>query len=185
MMPSTILLIDTEDRYLVNAPKNVSYTYIALSYVWGKVADPLYTTLGNVGIFRCKGAFDLSHYRERLPRTIRDSMSLTQLLGKRHLWVNRFYIVQDDIGHIHKQLKAIAFVYTNTYFIIVAFDSSGDDYGIRGVGKGSKPRQYKLDEFKFVSDYHLIVYWSYDLARREYLYPMREWIFQEREVSQR
>ena len=180
-LPSRMILIDTKDRRLVYAPKDTSY--LALSYVWGKGVDPLYTTLGNFRTFRLKNAFDLPRYRKRFPKTIRDSMLLTRLLGQRYLWVDRFCIVQDDMEHKEEQLKAMASIYANAYLTIVAYDGDDDNYGLRGVGKGSEPRECTLQEFKFASDCHLVSRWSH--TSREFAYPTRGWTFQEREVSRR
>jgi len=173
--------MDARNRCLVYAPKDAPY--LALSYVWGKGADPLCTTLGNFSDFRRKNAFDIPRYRKRMPKTIRDSMLLTRSLGQRYLWVDRFCIVQDDADHKEVQLKAMASIYANAYLTIVAYDGDDDSYGLRGVGKGSEPRECTLQEFRFASDCHLVSRWP--SISRTYVYPTRGWTFQEREVSRR
>lgn len=179
--PSEILLIDVMDKRLIQTSKSVPY--LALSYVWGKAADPLQTALTNLSHLTLKNAFDTPCFRDRLPNTIRDSMRLTEMLHQRYLWVDRFCIVQDDLEYRTRHLKAMASIYANAYLTIVASDGDDDSHGLRGIGEGSKPREYMSREFIFAPDCHMVAHWG-DL-HRHFVYDTRGWTFQERAVSRR
>jgi hypothetical protein len=70
---SNLQVIDCARRIVVVAPAQCQY--VALSYVWGPNTQPL------------ANKFDLSQI---LPETIEDSIRLTQALGYRYLWVDRY-----------------------------------------------------------------------------------------------
>lgn len=82
--------IDVERRCLVKQPGN-ECRYLALSYVWGVAANPFQTVISNYRELSQDGAFDVPANRCRLPKTIQDSMLLTQELGVKYLWIDRTF----------------------------------------------------------------------------------------------
>ena len=68
-----IRLIDVlEPRKIINYPER-GCEYVALSYVWGGVAQK---------------SFSLGSILGRLPQTIEDAIACVRILGKRYLWVD-------------------------------------------------------------------------------------------------
>jgi hypothetical protein len=76
-----LLLLDTHDMCVVKAPD--SCRYVALSYVWGQTRFLLLTT-ENQPILECPGSLE----DREIPRTIREALSLTKMLGERYPWVD-------------------------------------------------------------------------------------------------
>jgi hypothetical protein len=71
-------VIDCERRIVTSVPTDC--LYIALSYVWGPPSQSHEETY-NMGA--------------KLPQTIEDSITVTQILGYRYLWIDRYvsYVV--------------------------------------------------------------------------------------------
>jgi hypothetical protein len=118
-------LVDVKRRCIV--PARDDFEYVTLSYVWG-MAQPVVLTIENVETFLMQGSlFDVS-----LPRTILEAIDLVAILGLRYLWVDRLCIVQDDVPAKHSQLKAMAAIYANAYFTIVAAQGNNANGALAG-----------------------------------------------------
>ena len=81
-MMDNILLIDVQRNCIVELP--ASTERVALSYVWGK-DQALKTTTETIEDFQTE--YSLLKYREKIPKTVWESMILVRELGQRYLWV--------------------------------------------------------------------------------------------------
>ncbi|KAK0736610.1 heterokaryon incompatibility protein-domain-containing protein [Apiosordaria backusii] len=94
--------------------------YVALSYVWGQGCDlSVCLVKDNLERLTQPGALD----RVVLPRTITNALSLVEELGVGYLWVDRLCIVQDDYQEKEGQLQAMAGIYEEAYFTLIAAQS--------------------------------------------------------------
>ncbi|KAK0711756.1 heterokaryon incompatibility protein-domain-containing protein [Lasiosphaeris hirsuta] len=146
-----LYLIDLEQECLVRVPFAGSSAdglrYVALSYVWGRVAIPK-TTTKNLGRLQQPGALSPRTFSKdggaRLTRTIEDAMNLASRLGIRFFWTDCFCIVQDGGAEKAMFINAMASIYSRAYFTIVAGEGPHGDFGIPGVcrdgGPGLEPR---------------------------------------------
>ncbi|KAK4068210.1 uncharacterized protein Triagg1_7453 [Trichoderma aggressivum f. europaeum] len=114
-------LIDVKDRCIVRGA--ASNEYLALSYTWqnktsqtNKDAE-LQLLSNNIELLTTVNA--LGQYKSKLPKVITDSMELTSAIGKRHLWVDRLCIVQDDPGKA-AEFSSMDRVYSSAYMTIIA-----------------------------------------------------------------
>lgn len=179
---STVILtlIDTEKGCLVEMTENCRY--LALSYVWGGNESPFQTVKSNIEHLLQPGAFHLASNRAKIPKTILDSLELTSALGLRYLWVDRFCIIQDDDSK-HRQLTAMASVYVNAYFTIVAVGDA--NIGLTGLYP-ERPREGPYQRFDFSPSCTI-----YELNPRKFVrynkarYFTRGWTFQEWNLSRR
>jgi hypothetical protein len=139
--PPLPLLIDTVEECLVDGTDKASY--VCLSYVWGKPIagqETIKTTTETLHKFRQPKAFG-SPDGVLLPRTIRDAMSVTHLLGERYLWVDALCIVQDDDTVHYSLINSMHAIYANAAVTIIAADGADADAGLRGIrGLSSLPR---------------------------------------------
>ncbi|XTI93743.1 HET-domain-containing protein [Cenococcum geophilum] len=128
-----LLLIDTVEGNLIDA--DMSYRYVALSYVWGgvKVYETTKSTLSHL---RSPGA--LRRLNSLLPEVVQDSITLVLQLGERYLWVDSLCIVQDDALTKHSQIMAMDAVYSQAILTIVAEFSRGANTPLPGVAKGTR-----------------------------------------------
>ncbi|KAK0752817.1 heterokaryon incompatibility, partial [Schizothecium vesticola] len=95
--------------------------YFALSYVWGADPEPLVSTVESIGLLCQPGSLEeSSELGRRLPKTIRDAMTVTRELGTRYLWVDRLCIVQDDPVQKPSLLAAMAAIYGNASVTLIA-----------------------------------------------------------------
>ncbi|KAF2818950.1 HET-domain-containing protein, partial [Ophiobolus disseminans] len=143
-----LLLVDVQQMCLIGQSQTPEDAlYVALSYVWGPAASPFQTLRSNLAQLRTHGALSPVSVGNQLPRTIRDSMVVVQLLGLRYLWVDRLCIVQDDPTTKPHQLASMASIYSNAYFTIAAGEGDADS-GLAGLSRDSARSQpFKVFHF--------------------------------------
>ncbi|KAI1081588.1 heterokaryon incompatibility protein-domain-containing protein [Whalleya microplaca] len=109
--------------------------FIALSYVWGR-AEVFKTLKGTLQDLMASGSLERNFHL--FPKTIRDAISVTRLLGHRYLWIDSLCIVQDDYEDKYSQVMMMDSIYRRASCTIVA--ASGDDAnaGLPGVEEGSR-----------------------------------------------
>jgi hypothetical protein len=177
--PEAILLINVERHCLEPCPG--SQSYIALSYMWGQIADPLTTLRANFEELCEEGAFRSPIVFKRMPNTIRDVIALTSILGQTHVWIDRFCIIQDDRDHKTAQLEAMASIYANSFITIIAAEGNDDTFGLRGIVTNGLPRASPFHQFDFAPECRLITNPPLVTSR----YRTRGWTFQEEILSPR
>ncbi|KAH8888138.1 HET-domain-containing protein, partial [Thozetella sp. PMI_491] len=96
--------------------------YAALSHCWGKAQDTIRTTTALLG------EFSTSIELTRFPKTFRDAITVTRLLGIEYLWIDSLCIVQDDEEDWQKESARMSSVFTNTN-LTVAATASEDSHG--------------------------------------------------------
>lgn len=126
--PDAIHLIDGQQRKLARA--DVSWNFVALSYVWGANpnADRLICTNDNVKHLKQVGALKA----ETLPPSIADAIQICKNIGGNYLWVDRLCIIQNDTSHKYGQIDAMANIFSLAHLVIVVLE--GDmETGIPGI----------------------------------------------------
>lgn len=91
--------------------------YVALSYCWGHNQS---NVLRNENLFQW--LTDIPH--AQLPQTIKDAAHITQALGLRHLWVDAFCIIQNDIHDKYEEIQKMGHIYENAEVTISASRAS-------------------------------------------------------------
>ena len=110
-----IRLIDVmEPRRVINYPER-GCEYVALSYVWGGVAQK---------------SFGLGSTLSKLPQTIEDAIACVRSLGKRYLWVDSVCIDQLDGKEKADQIGRMSSVYRGAYITIIALSCSSAETGL-------------------------------------------------------
>ena len=110
-----IRLIDVlEPRKIINYPER-GCEYVALSYVWGGVAQK---------------SFRLGSTLGRLPQTIEDAIACVRILGKRYLWVDSVCIDQLNEREKRDQIGRVWSIYRGAYITIIALSSTSADTGL-------------------------------------------------------
>lgn len=178
-----MILIDVENHCLLKVYQ--PETYVALSYVWGKIPEVLKAMRGNYDELQVKDALKDKNNRCRLPKTILDAMNFTKLMHYRYLWVDSLCIIQDDPLCIQEQLSWMSSIYANSCFTIIAADGTDANFGLRGVGAGSSPRSYTLKLFGFSETCVLMSKPETETQYNLTEWHRRGWTFQERVLSPR
>ncbi|KAH7084196.1 heterokaryon incompatibility protein-domain-containing protein [Paraphoma chrysanthemicola] len=117
-------LIDCQNRSIVNA--DLSFIYVALSYVWGTTAT-------------------VEEGEHSFPATIEDSMKVVLNMGYRYLWVDKFCISQVDESERHHQISNMDIIYEAADLTIVAAAGDNPNYGLPGVSTRRRQQQRTLD----------------------------------------
>lgn len=111
-----------------------------------------------------------------LPRTIRDAMSLTTLVGERYLWVDSLCITQDDPTEMEVMIASMDKIYSNAMFTIIAASGADANAGLPGLQEGSGNVVTG-----FVEGVQLVKSAELDLSETTWL--QRGWTYQEYELS--
>lgn len=139
--------------------------YAALSYVWGLAAsdDDFFKMLaGKVAMREAPGFFARDDSRERLPRTIRDAMTVARRLGLRYLWVDGLCIVQDGSGDDWLDaLRKMDIVYGAAYVVICASGSPDAFAGIDSL-ENSRGRAGDVRNIEQIADGFRLAFLSAD-----------------------
>lgn len=164
--------IDVEQMCLVEPPSDSRY--IALSYLWGKNFTQLFTNSENLNRLSTPRALA----KEKLPRTIKDSIKLTKLLGEKYLWTDSLALIHDDGFQYHDD-----WIYAKAVLTLVAGSGKDANAGLPGVRKESRVFHQEIEEVKLglrlmvshlAEDYISTSQWD-----------SRAWTFQERMLSRR
>ncbi|KAI0407100.1 HET-domain-containing protein [Xylaria palmicola] len=113
-------LIDCEEQCIVEYQPEMHY--VALSYVWGQAESQ-------------KEAHDGKQLPSQLPSLVQDAMAVTQRIGFRYLWVDRYCIDQADPAVKHGQIQQMGSIYGNAEVTIIAAAGKDENYGLPGVGR--------------------------------------------------
>ena len=110
-----IRLIDVlKPRKIINYPGR-GCEYVALSYVWGGVAQK---------------SFKLGSTLGRLPQTIEDAIACVRILGKRYLWVDSVCIDQSNEIEKRDQIGRMWSIYRGAYVTLIALSCKSADTGL-------------------------------------------------------
>jgi hypothetical protein len=134
---SSLLLIDVQKMCIVTAPQNCQY--VALSYCWGN-AMTFRHLICNSKLLKTANAL---HSRD-IPWTIRDAISLVQMVSERYLWVDALCIFQDDVASRTTQLAQMGLIYSMATFTIIAAAGSDANAGLPGVRPGTRVTNQEL-----------------------------------------
>lgn len=129
--------IDVNTMNIVEAPRNSRY--VALSYLWGKNFNQLFTTSKNLPTLSKPGALE----KERLPRTIKDTIQLTRMLGERYLWTDSLALLHDVGFQYHDD-----WVYARAALTVVAGSGKDANAGLPGVRKESRKFHQEIEEIR-------------------------------------
>lgn len=119
-----------------------------------------------------------------VPRTIRDAIHLSKLVGYRYLWVDALCIVQDDITIRHHQIAQMYDIYHSADVTIVAAGGSDCSETIPGVGSDRRPFQdHTVHDIPGLPLMKLPASTKYSIEKSKW--KTRGWTFQEELCSQR
>ncbi|KAK4958129.1 hypothetical protein LTR10_004554 [Elasticomyces elasticus] len=117
--PSRLIEMISETKLRLINGQSTSSPYVALSYTWGKETPLWQTTRSNVSARQEQ--FDLSE----LPKTLRDTVAVTETLDLKHLWIDSVCIIQDSAEDWSQEANRMEGVYRNAHVTVAADHSVG------------------------------------------------------------
>ncbi|RFU32519.1 hypothetical protein B7463_g3829, partial [Scytalidium lignicola] len=109
-----------------------SLKYLALSHCWGNDHMPMRTTKQNV----------VDHENglriNSLPRTFRDAVIITRLLGYKYIWIDSLCIVQDDQNDWEREASKMASIFHCADIVLSAASARNSSEGC-GIDKCLEP----------------------------------------------
>ena len=169
--PTNLRCLDVTNGRLVKLGRSDSF--VALSYAWGQ--KPLERK-----DFLCNNHVSL----EKLPRTIRDAVTVTARLGEQHLWVDCICVDSSDEQDFQHQINQMNEIYSAAVVTLVAIAGSNNEEGLPRVEMSSSCRA--ID--KVVTRTAIFInspYSSLYLESRRGSWSKRGWTLQEVLVSSR
>ncbi|CAG9983170.1 unnamed protein product [Clonostachys byssicola] len=126
-------VLDCYSGLVVKAP--LKCRYVALSYVWGKT-----NTTTSSATQASPGANG-----SRFEKVIEDSITVTQMLGIRYLWVDRICIDHSNHADTLHQIRQMDLIYANSEITIIAAACETPDEGLPGINDTSRADQQVLE----------------------------------------
>jgi hypothetical protein len=157
-------LVDCETHKIVSANGDA---YAALSYMCGQIEH---------------ASHDPDHLPSILPNTIKDAITVTQRLGLRYLWVDRYCIDQINEDRRNSQMGQMNLVYKNSEITIIAAAGKDPAYGLPGVSSRHRQRQHQVKIGKYFLASSLLDIHSTAMKSR---WNTRGWTYQESLLSTR
>ncbi|KAK4222005.1 heterokaryon incompatibility protein-domain-containing protein [Podospora fimiseda] len=161
-------------------PPNKKCAYVALSYVWGGIYAHQSTKAKKKKDILTDDEF-VPINRKKLPRTIRNAIELTELLGERYLWVDSLCIIQDDDAEKAGMISIMDRVYQHALLTIVAADGKDAHAGLVGLQPGSRSFRSITGSIDDID----IILSEPQPTPKDWKWSSRAWTYQEEQFSQR
>ncbi|VUC36694.1 unnamed protein product [Clonostachys rosea] len=161
-------LLDVRQQCLVEVDEFTRY--VTLSYVWGSVPSLRLSRANRYSLMQpgaIQQAWDL------IPKTIQDSITMTQLVGERYLWVDSLCLVQNDPEDLQHGTSVMDLIYEQSIICIVAAGGKDANAGLRGVGSGSRETSQTIAEIE--PGLRLAVYTDPCYLLEDTVYSSRAW----------
>ncbi|CCT66432.1 related to tol protein [Fusarium fujikuroi] len=171
-------VIDVEDHCVVEMTSLEKY--IALSYVWGAVANFRLTKANRTALLLPRS---LEKVFKMLPNTIKDAITLTRRLGCRYLWVDALCLLQNNTEDLELGVNVMDLVYERAWLTIVAACGHDADARLPGVQQGA--RDGSSNSFKIMPGVEMGIVTGLDGLLERSVYHSRAWTFQEQVLSRR
>ncbi|KAH7128140.1 heterokaryon incompatibility protein-domain-containing protein [Dendryphion nanum] len=154
--------------------------YVALSYVWGAVPN-FRLTKANKRELSVPGGIETVW--KMIPRTIRDAIEFTRMLGRCYLCVDALCLLQNNREDLELGVAVMDQVYERSWLTIIAACGHDANAGLPGVREGS--RKFSNLTLDVKRDISLGVYTGLDLLYRHSVHNSRAWTFQEHLLPRR
>jgi Heterokaryon incompatibility protein (HET) len=115
----------------------------------------------------------LRRLRHRIPTTIRDAVSLVNLIGEEYLWVDALCLVQDDDESMVDGIQSMHFIYHNALASIVAADGLDANDGLRRLTSTSSSETQSLQTIK--PGFRLMAVGAMELHLKKSKWASRAW----------
>ena len=167
---SHFIVLDVQQMCLVRTGID-KCRFLALSYVWGSDVEDFRTTQANVkDLMQYRG---LEKYLLDLPATIRDAFELVLKLGERYIWIDKLYIIQDDLVNKQDILDAMGIIYGKSLVTIIPADSNTAADGIAGLSQAIAVRGQIIE--RITEDLELIALPDLVTKLQNSCYSTRAW----------
>lgn len=178
--PSVVFRAIDVDQMCIAQPPGDS-RYVALSYLWGRGFTQLFATSANLALLSKPGALLKENLAKnklaaKLPRTIKDAIKLTRMLGEKYLWTDSLALLHDVGFKYHDD-----WIYARAALTVVAGSGKDADAGLLGV----RDRHFHQEIEECSPGVRLMVSHLAEDYISTSQWDSRAWTFQERMLSRR
>ena len=175
--PSRVLDLEPEGKFGLRLweASGASGRYICLSHCWGDSGniEDIKTTSKRFRNY-CQG-IDLA----TLPKTFREAVLVTRILGIRYLWIDSLCILQDSDDDWTKESSEMGRIFEGAYLVLAAAHSKDSSGGL--LPKRGPP----LVNWRPMENSTGALDPGIDHCERKYPLLHRAWVFQERFLAHR
>ena len=173
-------LVDVDSLCIIEARNLASdldknderYNYIALSYVWGRVACLQLLIQNQEELMKRRS---LKRHWHEIPQTIKDAILLVRKMGFRYLWVDALCLVQDNPLDMLQGINHIDLIYGGAMLTFIAAAGSDANTGLPGVRDSSRRYEQPTEEVK--EGVRMTVVDSLDDLLKTSVYSYRAWTY--------
>ena len=144
--------------------------FVALSYVWGSVANFRLTKANRPELMRL-GA--LQRVGTRLPKTIRNAITLVQSLSLRYLWVDSLCLLQNDPADLEQGVGVMDQIYEHAWLTIIAAYGHDANAGLPGIESTYREPRALLDKITSRTSFGILM--DPELRLKKAFYETRAW----------
>ncbi|KAF2012898.1 HET-domain-containing protein [Aaosphaeria arxii CBS 175.79] len=172
--------IDVENKCVARVPPRKRYA--ALSYVWG-AAIHFSALTSNIAALEKGGSLEDPEFKDKIPLTIRDAITVAKEVGIEYLWVDNLCIIQNDDKLKTATIKAMDLVYSAADLVIVTAGSDNAHAGIAGLHPGTREYRQPIEEIAPGFRLAFRTRWADSVEGRSY--NKRGWTYQETHFANR
>jgi hypothetical protein len=184
-LPSRILDVrDNKVRLYESKAVDKPGRYACLSHRWGDPPESMFRTTEK----------NFAEHKDNipwksLPRTFRDTVSITRRLGLEFLWIDSLCIIQENRYDFEQQSANMATVYQNAYITFAATASDGPHGGLYTHAHDMRPHRtgtpLAVVKYRDGSEREFSARRPFDHNLKARPLLSRGWVYQERVLSPR
>jgi hypothetical protein len=126
LLPIRVIDVDTHGQARIIEMAGIRANYRTLSYCWGQGKKLLCKKRsGSYEQFKQELPVD-----DSMPKTFRDALKVTRVLGYRFLWIDALCIVQDDPDDVRNEMAMMGDIYQQSALTIFAANGPDTDSGL-------------------------------------------------------
>jgi hypothetical protein len=103
-----------------------------------------------------------------LPKTIEESIAVANQIGIPFLWVDRYYIDQNNVAEKHDLIQNMDAVYRGAALTILAVLRHSPDEGLLGINGTFWPKQHRFMIGPFNSGFTAVIDPHFEVRRSRY-----------------
>lgn len=154
-------VIDCSSRQIILWDQRQHDEYVTLSYIWGATSEEF--------------ASNCNILPQKLPLLIEDSFRVTQNLGFKYLWIDRYCVPQHDSLDKHIQIQNMGVIYQHSALTLIAASSRSPLDGLPGVSYSCSRPQPHIQ----IGEHNLFISYDVEYEVRNSNWNTRGWTYQE------
>ena len=126
LLPTRVVDVEAPGQPCLVETTGIRADYLTLSYCWGE-GSKLLCKKGSGSYEQFKKELPLDN---SMPKTFKDALQVTRMLGYRYLWIDAICIIQDDPEDLRNEMAVMGDIYRQSAVTIFAANGPNTDSGL-------------------------------------------------------